>query len=1135
MTTDLLPLVDVGDIIRLVGRGFYERSRTLARDGSVLEYAWDASTEILTGRVRDGAGPFAVTTTITATERRFGTPSGSTCECPLGGECSHVAALILVCNAAAARQKTSVLVDAEPAPVHTPEPALSSWKSAVVALTGGGFASVSASALAQPATTPPKTTAMALYFEVREQKVSQHGVWPPARERSTPSGSYRLSVRPAVRNELGNWVRTGITWHNMPHQLNRMSLNPEQHRWFGEFSALYRAARLFLSGAESDWFLLDNFTSPLLWTMLERAKTLGIPLIVGKKGGLVERGGTASVRLDASATEPAGGTAGSRATVGCGVRLTTVLEIDGVEHPALSAGTLGDHGVYAWTLQPELSVTIAPLEAPLGEEERALLGRPGSLEIPPSDVEEFLREYAPFLARTVELTSDDGTVEFPVLEPSTLVLNATFRPKHVLHLEWGWEHPVAGYRNEDAELEVLDRLADELRIHPNLDEARPEVTAMHGIEAAEFTEKVLPKIEALDGIRVAVRGERPDYRELTESPVLTVKTVESEHRDWFDLGVILTVGGRDVPFGPLFKALSSGKKKLLLADSSYLALDHPALDELRELIAEAQSLDEWESGPGIRISRYQTALWAEFEDLADVAEPAVSWRETVAALGAVNEIEPVALPNGLDATLRPYQREGFNWLAFLWRHALGGVLADDMGLGKTVQALALIAHAIESREGKHAHEDAHLSGSGAAAHPFLVVAPTSVVSNWAREAARFVPRLRVHTVGAGRAGRGEKLAEAASGADILITSYALFRLNFDSYQALGWAGLILDEAQFVKNRASRAHTCARDLETPFKLAITGTPMENNLLELWSMFAIVAPGLFPSARRFTENYVRPLEKGAKNGNNTALLARLRRRIRPLMMRRTKSLVAPELPDKLEQLLRIDLEPKHQKLYDTFLQRERQKLLGLIDDLDKNRFIVFRSLTLLRMLSLDAALIDERYAVGPDAVPSSKLNALFEQLEDVVSEGHRALVFSQFTSFLKRAAARLEAQGIPYCYLDGSTRHRSEVIDQFKTGEAPVFLVSLKAGGFGLNLTEADYVFLLDPWWNPASEEQAIDRTHRIGQSKNVMVYRLVANGTIEEKVMALKEKKAKLFTAVLDDDAVFSSALSPDDIRGLLEP
>ncbi len=399
------------------------------------------------------------------------------------------------------------------------------------------------------------------------------------------------------------------------------------------------------------------------------------------------------------------------------------------------------------------------------------------------------------------------------------------------------------------------------------------------------------------------------------------------------------------------------------------------------------------------------------------------------------------------------------------------------------------------------------------------------MSNWVTEAARFTPGLVVRTISTTEATRTESLADVAAGADVIITSYTLFRLDAAAYQAEAWAGLILDEAQFVKNHTSQAHRAARDLDTPFKLAITGTPMENNLLELHALFDIVAPGLFPSLRRFTEDYVRQIELST----NPARLARLRRRIRPFLMRRTKELVARDLPAKQEQTLQIDLNPEHQKLYDTFLQRERQKLLGLLDDMDTNRFIVFRSLTLLRLLSLDATLVDPAYA----GVPSSKLDALFEQLEDVVAEGHRALIFSQFTSFLKKAAARLDTEGIPYCYLDGSTLHRSKVIDRFKTGRAPVFLISLKAGGFGLNLTEADYVFLLDPWWNPASEAQAVDRTHRIGQTKNVMVYRMVATGTIEEKVMALKQKKARLFSRVMDDDAAFSDALSADDIRGLL--
>jgi SNF2 family DNA or RNA helicase len=350
-------------------------------------------------------------------------------------------------------------------------------------------------------------------------------------------------------------------------------------------------------------------------------------------------------------------------------------------------------------------------------------------------------------------------------------------------------------------------------------------------------------------------------------------------------------------------------------------------------------------------------------------------------------------------------------------------------------------------------------------------------------------------------------------------------LDNDAYGKQEWAGLILDEAQFVKNHAAKVHRCAKELDAPFKLAITGTPMENNLMELWAMFNITAPGLFPSSRAFTEEYRTPIEKQG----STERLQRLRRRIRPLMMRRTKEAVASDLPPKQEQVLSVELHPRHRKIYQTHLQRERQKLLGLIEDLDRNRMIVFRSLTLLRMLSLDASLVEPEY----EGVPSAKLDVLFEQLEDVLAEGHRALVFSQFTSYLKLAAARLEQAGVEFAYLDGSTRKRGEVIDSFKNGTAPVFLISLKAGGFGLNLTEADYCFLLDPWWNPASESQAVDRTHRIGQTKNVMVYRMVSTDTIEEKVMKLKEQKAKLFSSVMDDDAVFSSALTADDIKELL--
>lgn len=837
------------------------------------------------------------------------------------------------------------------------------------------------------------------------------------------------------------------------------------------------------------------------------------------------------------------------------IHLTTVLRIDGEEHAPESSGTIGDHGLYA--ARPDSSVALGPTSGPLTDDQKRLVGRPATVVIPGADVDEFLAAYYPRLRRGLELTSVDGSVTLPELKPPMLVLTATYAPKHSLRLDWHWEYDLGGRISTapmKADRSDLDRdAAAELAILARV-RALPGVpigpTALNGLDAAEFSATVLPMVAAVDGVRVEVVGDQPDYRELTDAPHLAVRTMETDRRDWFDLGVVVTVDGHDVPFLPLFKALAQGKTKILLVDNSYLSLNQPVFQQLRDLIEEAGTLAEWETAP--RISRYQASLWEDFEDLADETETAVAWRETAAKLTDA-EVEPTALPSTVRAELRPYQKQGYDWLTFLWRHGLGGILADDMGLGKTLQALSLIAHAVETEGGSASWASALPAVEGQPARrPFLVIAPTSVVPNWASEASRFVPDLTVRSVTATEKKSKHALATLARGADVIVTSYALLRLDFDAYQRIEWAGALFDEAQFLKNPASRAHECAVELRTPFKLALTGTPLENSLTDLWALFAVTAPGLFPSIRRFDEQYIRPVNRGSSaqararkgsvgvsglgadessDAHARMLISRLRKRIRPLMMRRTKELVASDLPAKQEQELRIQLEPKHRRLYETVLQRERQKLLKLLDDgLDRNRFIVFRSLTLLRLLALDASLVDDTYA----DIPSSKLDALQEQLDDVVSEGHRALIFSQFTSFLKKAAARLDSLGIPYVYLDGSTIHRQQVIDEFKSGDAPVFLISLKAGGFGLNLTEADYVFLLDPWWNPAAETQAVDRTHRIGQTRNVMVYRLVAADTIEDKVMALKAQKAALFDAVMDDDAMFSSTLTSDDIRGLLE-
>jgi SNF2 family DNA or RNA helicase len=668
-----------------------------------------------------------------------------------------------------------------------------------------------------------------------------------------------------------------------------------------------------------------------------------------------------------------------------------------------------------------------------------------------------------------------------------------------------------GYRDPAAErrlLADLDIRLEEFGLSRADGGPAPE-GRLRGADTMRFSTEVLPLLDGHPGVTVEIGGEPADYREVGDSLRIGLSTddVPSE-TDWFDLGISISVEGRAVPFADVFVALSRDESHLLLPDGAYFSLEKPELQALRRLIDEARALQDAPGDP-LRISRYQVGLWDELAQLGVVDRQAAAWRQQVDGLRGIAPIEAPPRPAALAAQLRPYQADGFGWLAFLWKHRLGGVLADDMGLGKTIQSLALICHAKQTDPG---------------IAPFLIVAPTSVVANWASEAARFAPELRVVAVSDTLRRRGQSLDELVAGADVVVTSYTLFRLDFDGYSALDWSGLLLDEAQFVKNHQSKAYQCARKLPAPFKLALTGTPIENNLMELWALLSIGAPGLFPNPIRFRDYYARPIEKGG----DADLLGQLRSRIKPLLRRRTKEQVAADLPAKQEQVLELELHPRHRTIYQRHLQRERQKVLGLIDDMNRNRFTILRSLTLLRQLSLHAGLVDDAHR----DLPSAKIDALLEQLGDVTGGGHRALVFSQFTGFLDHVRAGLDSAGVGYCYLDGKTRDRSRVIERFKAGADPVFLISLKAGGFGLNLTEADYCFLLDPWWNPATEAQAVDRTHRIGQTRNVMVYRLIAKDTIEEKVMALKARKAELFASVMDDGNAFGGSLDADDIRGL---
>jgi superfamily II DNA or RNA helicase len=1075
-----------------VGSAAYARGEAYHRQGRVVELRVDASGSVVHGTVAGGAPtPYTVTATVTG-----GTVNGR-CSCPVGGQCKHVGAVLLAACA----------LEHGAAGGTAPVPA---WERVVTAVVTDGAADEG------------RGSPLGLQFDLVR---TQPG-------RGTPT--HRVRLRPVVPGRSSEWVRSGITWRDLQYDHGRRRHDPAQREALGELYLAYQAAgRGYWSGS-GDAVHLDDF-GPSLWPLLERAVATGVALVPARAamGPVVLASRPAVLRVDVRRSGSAG---------------------DAVVEPAvtLEAGTVavgaaqlvGDppHGLFL-DLSADLpgggkrgrpGLLLAPLAERVPAKLTPLLRRDGGLRVPAVDLPRFVGEFYPALRQLVPVVSSDGSVELPEVVPPVLALTVTHRPDGVMALDWAFEYPGTGgsaprragldgpppagvARDPGAERRLLGAIGLPDTALPQLRGPAPERrpvphVELRGMDAVVFAEQGLPSLLAADGIVVRVVGTVPDYRPADSAPVISISATDSASADWFDLGVTVTVDGEEVPFVELFVALARGEQHLVLTSGRWFAIDRPEFAQLRTLIEEAQELAEPGDDGRLRIGRWQVGLWEELAELGVVEQQSRRWAELVGGLLDATEIPAIPAPAGLDAQLRPYQLDGFRWLAFLWEHGLGGILADDMGLGKTLQTLALLCRAAER---------------GELTAPVLVVTPTSVVSNWLAEAARFAPDLRAVAITGTERRRAGALADVVAGAHLVVTSYSLFRLDEAAYRSLPWRGLVLDEAQFVKNHQAKSYQCARRLEAPFKLAITGTPLENSLMDLWSLLSIVAPGLFPSPQRFTEQWRRPIERGS----DPALLPALRRRVRPLMLRRTKELVAVELPPKQEQVVTVTLNPRHRKLYQTQLQRERRKVLGLVDDLAGNRFAILRSLTLLRQLALDPALVDPEHA----SVSSSKADVFIDQVREVVGEGHRALVFSQFTSFLRRIGERLDAEGLPYAYLDGSTRDRAGAIAEFVDGGAPVFLISLKAGGFGLNLTGADYCFVLDPWWNPAAEAQAVDRAHRIGQDKTVMVYRLVAEDTIEEKVMALQARKRDLFTRVVDDDGLMAAPLTAADIAALLAP
>ena len=1142
-------------IISRVGRGAFQRGLDYARKGRVRGIGVAGDGDIISAQSK-GSGTRIYQTMVFRKQNSRRGPStwAGNCSCPVGTNCKHVAALLITARSLA--QEEPDIGDASRRPT---------WESRLAGLL-------------EVERAPRRRMAL----EIADDPGNLWG---------TPRG---LSMLPLIEGKRG-WNKQGASWS----QIVTGGLDDEvDHTVMGVLRELAGMA-----GGSGFYYADDHIsltTAPTrVWDVLRRGIAAGLTLTTAQRHGmpvhLAEglRGGVHLIREDDG-----------------GVVIAPALEIDDVEElrrlqdPGLNLSfslmPIGDpvHGFYTW--MPGRELLLMPIEPrPTEALSRVLLGDGEAITIPAGDVERFETEHLEALIRALPILSADASIRMP--RPTTLRAALAVHvdaEEHHLTTEWSiryicedgearHSHGVpdlsaaaegrieGGAAGRDIEgetrlaREVLNRLLPLAARHP----AVWHPLDLRGMATARFMTETLPVLREMEAFDVEVDDDVPDYREAADTPVITTSVSDDEDRpDWFSLSVRVHVGEEEIPLALLMAAVAAGEPEVLLESGTWVSIDRPEIEALARLMEEGRELADPQAHGTLRVSALHAGYYEVLESLGVIGRATARWKERVgrlleraraaeAAAGhnavadAGGSADEAPVPEGMRATLRPYQLEGYRWLDFLRQAGLGGVLADDMGLGKTVQVLAAVQRLVEEREGAGGEasvddgtdEDSESTDSDAlnepdGTGPVLVIAPTSVVGSWVEQAERFCPGLRVRAVTRTAAKREETLEQITARCDVVVTSYTIARMCEGEFIAQDWSWVVCDEAQFVKNHASATYKAVRRLRTPSTIVITGTPLENSLMDLWALMSIAAPGLLPEPERFGQVYRKPIDRG-----DAEALGRLRRRMRPFLLRRTKEQVAADLPAKTEQVLAVELGAKHRKAYDQRLARERQKILGLLEeDTAQSRFIALKALTTLRQMALDPALVDAqagdnasrtdspgkkpvRGMTGKAATapskgqpgpgrrpsPSAKVEVLLEHLGPIVSEGHRALIFSQFTRYLSGVREHLEDAGVRTAYMDGGTSNRQEVIDAFRAGGADVFLISLKAGGFGLTLTEADYVFLLDPWWNPQTEEQAVDRTHRIGQDKPVMVYRLVSADTIEEKVMALKEKKAELFARVVE--------------------
>lgn len=620
--------------------------------------------------------------------------------------------------------------------------------------------------------------------------------------------------------------------------------------------------------------------------------------------------------------------------------------------------------------------------------------------------------------------------------------------------------------------------------------------------------------------------------DIDDSFLLNFKTAQNweaeiseSQQDWFEMSFNIEVDGQPMPLLPLIMpVLENYDLKNLpemlsipLGEHNYLTLPSDKIRPFLNVLLELFNSSTLDKNGSLKLSRFNAAALADLEEhsygLFSISG-GKALRELGRKLKNFTGIEDVALPNNLQAELRHYQQQGLNWLQFLREYKFSGILADDMGLGKTIQTLA---HLLIEKQ------------SGRMSLPSLIIAPTSLMSNWRRETERFTPDLKILIL---QGTERKQLFYKIRDYDLILTTYPLLTRDEETLLEHEYHYLILDEAQVVKNPLSKAAQMVRRIKSNHRLCLTGTPMENHLGELWAQFDFLMPGFLSDSATFKKRYRTPIEVYGDSEQRS----RLSRRLAPFMLRRTKQEVATELPPKTEIIRSVPLHPKQAALYESIRLTMEKKVRDAIAQkgLSRSHITILDALLKLRQTCCDPRTL--RLVEAQKVQESAKLDLLMELLPEQLEEGRRILVFSQFTRMIALIEDALSAQKIGYTKLTGQTRNRDEAIERFKSGEVNVFLISLKAGGVGLNLTEADTVIIYDPWWNPAAESQAADRVHRIGQDKPVFVYKLITENTVEEKIIAMQDKKRALAEGIYKDgEKEESLKLTAEDLTALFEP